>query len=80
MNYATVVRVIVPAWSTLGYGEAIDQDGNVVYFVGDARPMTSLGHAVGADAEPMVDLDEVNVIAAALWNSIAAIDQERIGQ
>jgi hypothetical protein len=42
----TVTHVSIPPMSSLGYGTAMDGDGNPVHFVGDHRPMREIGEAI----------------------------------
>ena len=59
----TVVRVVVPAWSTVGIAYGIDAKGNRVRFVGDHRPMRRLGEAVQQSKEPIeVDTEDWQVL------------------
>jgi hypothetical protein len=60
---ATVTRINVPAYSTLGYGEAVTDDGSVYAFVGDHRPMRHLGEALRDGEEPEIDTDEAFVLS-----------------
>lgn len=48
-----VTNVHIPAWSTLGYGKGIDEEGDEVAFVGDHRPMRDLGEALRDSEEPI---------------------------
>ena len=41
-----VTKVEIPAMSSLGHGEGWDEDGRLVRFAGDHRPMRDLGEAV----------------------------------
>ncbi len=51
----TVTNISVPAMSTIGYGEGIDENGNTVTFIGDHRPMRDLVEALmQADGEEVV--------------------------
>jgi hypothetical protein len=61
--YATVTRVNVPADSTLGYGEAVDDEGTTYAFAGDHRPMRYLGQSLDEGYEPRIDLDNGMILA-----------------
>ena len=61
-----LLRVSIPAMSTIGYGTGLDDDGRIVKFVGDHRPMRDLGEAMkyASIHDPiMVDLDDWQVCA-----------------
>ena len=60
---ATVTRINVPAGSTLGYGEAVAEDGTVYAFAGDHRPMRNIGEALAAGEAPEIDTDEAFILA-----------------
>jgi hypothetical protein len=61
--YATVTRINIPADSTLGYGEAVTDDGTTYAFAGDHRPMLYIGEALKAGDEPRIDLDNGFILA-----------------
>ena len=46
-------RVTVPAWSTIGFGAGLDEDGRRVRFAGDWRPLRDLGEALAGADEPV---------------------------
>ena len=48
-----VEKVAIPPWSTIGYGQGIDEDGNTVRFAGDHRPLRHLGEALTVATEPI---------------------------
>jgi hypothetical protein len=48
-----VLRVSIPAWSTIGYGEGLTEDERRVHFMGDHRPMRELGRALPHAQEPV---------------------------
>jgi hypothetical protein len=48
-----VQRVYIPALSTVGYGEGLDQEERRVTFLGDHRPMRELGQALPYATEPV---------------------------
>ena len=62
-----ILSVKIPAWSTIGYGTGIDENGNIVKFMGDHREMRHIGEALqnwGEDAEPvMTELEDWQVSA-----------------
>jgi hypothetical protein len=62
----TVYRVIIPAWSTIGYGTGRDENGTAYRFVGDHRPMRHLGEIVAQTASedklPTVDLEDWQIL------------------
>ncbi len=73
----TVHRVTIPAWSTVGYGQGNDSEGQAWEFVGGHRPMRHLGEAVQA-AGRIEDLPTTDVEAWQLVGSIeTARDRER---
>jgi len=45
------IRAFVIAGGTLGYGEGIDEESGIGYFVGDHRPMLHIAEAPEAGAE-----------------------------
>jgi hypothetical protein len=50
-----VVRVSVPAMSTIGCAQGIDfETGEEVRFCGDHRPLRDLGEALRSASEPLV--------------------------
>lgn len=49
-----VYRVHVPAMSTIGYGWGKTEDGSVVEFAGDHRPMRELGEALSLSNGPLL--------------------------
>lgn len=49
-QYVRVLRVNIPAMSTMGYGWGEGEDGKGVTFAGDHRPMRALGEALQAAA------------------------------
>ena len=49
----SVERVTIPAGSTIGYGLGVDEQGNLVRFVGDHRPLRQLGEALAGADEPI---------------------------
>lgn len=64
-----VIRVSIPAMSTVGYGTGLVledgiETGYTAEFVGDHRPMRHLGEALGEALEPIeVELDDWQVLA-----------------
>ncbi len=48
-----VQRVHIPVWSTIGYGEGLDEADHRVTFVGDHRPMRDLGRTLPHATEPI---------------------------
>ena len=56
-----VTHVEVVAGATLGYGEGVDGDGNMAYFVGDHRPMLHIAEALEAGTEVEVLLEEYQI-------------------
>jgi hypothetical protein len=48
-----VQRVSIPAMSTIGYGEGLDETNRHVTFLGDHRPMRDLGRALPNATEPI---------------------------
>jgi hypothetical protein len=48
-----VYRVSIPAMSTIGYGEGLDEADRRVTFLGDHRPMRDLGRALPHATEPV---------------------------
>jgi ribonuclease BN (tRNA processing enzyme) len=48
-----VQRVSIPAWSTVGYGQGLDEADRQVTFVGDHRPMRDLGRALSNTTDPI---------------------------
>lgn len=48
-----VYRVSIPAMSTIGYGEGLDEADRRVTFIGDHRPMRDLGRALPHATEPI---------------------------
>jgi hypothetical protein len=48
-----VQRVSIPAWSTIGHGEGLDEANRRVTFLGDHRPMRELGRALPNATEPV---------------------------
>jgi len=60
----TLNQVSIPAGSTIGYGQGIDEDGNTVRFAGDHRPLRQLGQALaGADEPILVEVESWQVVA-----------------
>ena len=60
-----VLRVSVPAMSTMGYGwgETIDgEPTQFVAFAGDHRPMRHLGEAIQSEGGVIVDLDDWQIL------------------
>ncbi len=49
----TVYRVTIPAWSTIGFGYGTNEAGEQGMFVGDHRPLRSLGEALSRTEEPL---------------------------
>ena len=48
-----VVRVSVPAMSTIGYGQGIEiETGEEIHFCGDHRSLRDLGEALRSTSEP----------------------------
>jgi hypothetical protein len=57
-----VTHVSIPAGSTIGFGEGIDEEGRVVKFVGDHRPMYHVGLAIGGSEGPVdVEIEDWQV-------------------
>ena len=50
---ASLNCVTIPAWSTIGYGQGIDDEGRHVRFAGDHRPLRHLGEALARAEEPI---------------------------
>ena len=65
-----VTRVSIPAMSTIGYGRGVDDQGNLVRFAGDHRPLRQLGEALAAATEPI----EVEV---ADWQALSIEEASR---
>ena len=60
----TLNRVTIPAWSTIGYGLGVDEDGRRVRFAGDHRPLRHLGEALAVAEEPiLVEVDDWQVLS-----------------
>ena len=60
----TLERITIPAWSTIGYGYGVDEDGRRVRFVGDHSPLRQLGEALaGADEPILVEVEPWQVLA-----------------
>ena len=49
----TLTHVSIPPWSTIGYGQGIDDEGRHVRFAGDHRPLRHLGEALTVATEPI---------------------------
>jgi len=49
----TLTHVSIPPWSTIGYGQGIDDEGRHVRFAGDHRPLRHLGEALARAEEPI---------------------------
>ena len=49
----TLNQVSIPAGSTIGYGQGIDDEGRHVRFAGDHRPLRQLGQALAVATEPI---------------------------
>ena len=49
----TLERIRIPAWSTVGYGVGVDEDGRRVQFVGDHHPLRQLGETLAVATEPI---------------------------
>lgn len=63
----TVRAIKIPAMSTIGYGLGVNEEGKVIEFVGDHRPMRHLGESLKALAEagepaPEVDVDDWQIV------------------
>lgn len=57
----TVTHVEVVPGATLGYGEGIDDEGSIAYFVGDHRPMLHIAEALEAGTDVEVFLEEYQI-------------------
>ena len=58
-----LLRIQIPAMSTIRYGEGLDEDNPRVRFAGDHRPMRSLGQAVANTSEPVyADVDDWQIL------------------
>lgn len=55
---ATVIEVAVPAYSTIGYWTAVDDDGEIHTGYGDHRALRHIYDALEAGEEVQIDLDE----------------------
>ncbi len=64
----TVFAVSIPAMSTIGYGRGFNDQGNVVDFLGDHRPMYHLGKAVAQARN-----DELPVVKLARWQIVRRV-------
>ena len=58
MGTIQVTRVTIPAGSTIGFGEGIDEEGRTVKFVGDHRQMYHVGMALSGDEPVEVELED----------------------
>jgi hypothetical protein len=57
-------RVTVPAWSTIGYGIGVDEDGYRVRFVGDHRSLRQLGEVLAGATEPIeVEVEDWQIVS-----------------
>jgi len=60
----TLNQVSIPAGSTIGYGQGIDEEGRRVRFASDWRPLRDLGEAlVEADASILVEVEPWQVLS-----------------
>ncbi len=64
----TVKSIRVPAWSTIGYGSGTDEQGRLVSFIGDHRPMRHLGESLVAltragTQAPQVELETWQIMS-----------------
>ncbi len=62
----TVRSIRVPGMSTIGYGSGTDEQGRLVGFVGDHRPMRHLGQSLvtlasAGEPAPLVELEDWQV-------------------
>lgn len=67
--FINVTSIHIPAWSTIGYGEGTDEEGNKVCFVGDHRPMQHLGEQLReADEPPQAWIEPHQLVAELEWD------------
>jgi len=60
----TLNQVSIPAGSTIGYGQGIDDEGRHVRFAGDHRHLRQLGEALaGADEPILVEVEPWQVLS-----------------
>jgi len=50
----TLTHVSIPPWSTIGYGQGIDDEGRHVRFAGDHRPAPASREALAGAEEPIL--------------------------
>lgn len=57
-----VTNINIPAWSTVGFGKGVDENGEDVKFVGDHRAMLNIGRSLGSDEPVEVELEDWQVV------------------
>ena len=59
-----VDHVNIPAYSTLGYAEGVDEEtGERVRFAGDHRPMRDIGEDLERGGSPVAEVEDWQVFA-----------------